>query len=493
MNYRGRSSKTISGAECLKWAEAQAGFYTTMYPWANLVNNYCRNPTGHERPFCLVEDGRQEDCDLIPCNENGCWDMGPPTNGIRVPAKRFYNVGERVTYTCNEGYNLDFRHTSRVTCFEDGTWQYDKPSCSVDISGKLEEDLLHGYSKSQPPDTEIGGHTIIVFNGTVEEVIDLTWRDSRLEWKPKYFGNIETLSVVGSSIWTPTFTLKRNADPLYRGLPNDVLLLISTDGTVRWRVETLTSTICTTHPFFFPADTMECHICFSVLPSIDQTVECGGDSSCDVWSPPQQEGEWNRKDKIFTKGNKEACFAVHLERIPLFHIATTVGPCAILVVLMTITFIMPIDKGDRISFGVTIQLSMVVSLVFVTEVPAARRPHREGCSNEDGEAGLTVRTLAYRERTDRDVPADGMAEVDGKSPAALSETIRHLSEPLTRMEAAMSSGFRDLIRVIKDQAVKDEQEISDYTLLARVLDRLCLVLYVISIAVAVPMTMRLGS
>ncbi|XP_078598045.1 neuronal acetylcholine receptor subunit alpha-5-like [Branchiostoma floridae x Branchiostoma japonicum] len=113
---------------------------------------------------------------------------------------------------------------------------------------------------------------------------------------------------------------------------------------------------------------MECHICFSVLPAIDQTVECGGSSSCDVWSPPQQEGEWNRKDKIFAKGNKEACFAVHLERIPLFHIATTIGPCAILVVLMTITFIMPIDKGDRISFGVTILLSMVVSLVFVTEV-----------------------------------------------------------------------------------------------------------------------------
>eukprot|EP00058_Branchiostoma_floridae_P011065 XP_002596553.1 hypothetical protein BRAFLDRAFT_231613 [Branchiostoma floridae] len=71
---------------------------------------------------------------------------------------------------------------------------------------------------------------------------------------------------------------------------------------------------------------------------------------------------------MFAKTNREACFDVHLSRIPLFHIATTVGPCIILIVLMTITFIMPIDKGDRISFGVTILLSMVVSLVFVTEV-----------------------------------------------------------------------------------------------------------------------------
>eukprot|EP00058_Branchiostoma_floridae_P013513 XP_002599001.1 hypothetical protein BRAFLDRAFT_79934 [Branchiostoma floridae] len=101
----------------------------------------------------------------------------------------------------------------------------------------------------------------------------------------------------------------------------------------------------------------------------------------------------------------------------------------------------------------------------------------------DGEAGLAVRTLAYRERTDRDVPADGMAEGDGIGPAAVSETSRQSSETLTRLEAAV----RDLISIIEDQAVKNEEEISDYTLLARVLDRLCLVLYVISIAVALTM------
>ncbi|XP_078600362.1 uncharacterized protein LOC144875316 isoform X2 [Branchiostoma floridae x Branchiostoma japonicum] len=295
--------------------------------------------------------------------------MGPPDHGSRSPVKRVYNVGEQVTYTCNEGYTLDSRHTSRVRCFGDDIWQYDKPSCSVDIRGTLHDDLLYGYSPNQAPDTKSVNqtHTVVIFSGTVEQITDLTWQDSRLKWNSKYYGNIETLSVPGSSIWTPTLTLKRNADSKYQGLPKDVPIVISTDGTVTWRVETLTSTICNADPFFFPADTMECHICFS-LSAIEQTIECGEGSSCDVWSPPQQEGEWNRKDKIFADGKKKSCFAVHLERIPLFHIATTVGPCVILVVLMTITFIMPIDKGDRISFGVTILLSMVVSLVFVTEV-----------------------------------------------------------------------------------------------------------------------------
>ncbi|XP_078597671.1 5-hydroxytryptamine receptor 3A-like [Branchiostoma floridae x Branchiostoma japonicum] len=121
---------------------------------------------------------------------------------------------------------------------------------------------------------------------------------------------------------------------------------------------------------------MECHVCFASAIATEQTIQCQGGRSttgkengpCDSLSASRTEGEWYRMDQMFAKNNREACFALQLSRVPLFHIATTVGPCVILVVLMIITFIMPMDKGDRISFGVTIQLSMVVSLVFVTEV-----------------------------------------------------------------------------------------------------------------------------
>ncbi|XP_078621303.1 uncharacterized protein LOC144887778 [Branchiostoma floridae x Branchiostoma japonicum] len=593
INYRGAWSKTASGVECVEWSTAQAGFYKTEYPWANLENNYCRNPTGHERPFCLVEDGSQEECDVIPCNVVGCWDLGPPNYGKRIPVKRFYNVGEKVAYTCDVGYSLENGSYSDMRCTEGGIWKPDgKPSCSgdcyrlwqyriyfglrnndgrillpclVDIRGKLEEELLVVYSPNQAPKTENRSLSVISFKGSVEHIVDLdekrellvaavvidfTWQDSRLKWDPEYYRNIETISVPGSSIWIPTLTLKRNADPSYPGLPKDVPLLITIDGTVTWRVETLTSTICDADPFLFPADTMECHICFSVSSAIRHTIECGGGSTCDVWSPPQQEGEWKRKDKIFTEGNKTACFAVHLKRIPLFHIATTVAPCVILAVLMTITFVMPIDKGDRISFGVTILLSMVVSLVFVTDVLPVKGAlpffaslivvymammglflfftiyiitlhDKEGslspmaktfflrymagflllgdltekeAASDDGETGPTVGKLAWPKRTNRVAPADGVAEANVEAPADVSGTPCQPSGPPSRLEAAMTSGFSNLIRSVEEltKEVRNEPEVSDYTLLTKVLDRLCLVLYVISVAVAVPMTMYLS-
>ncbi|XP_078681855.1 uncharacterized protein LOC144916595 [Branchiostoma floridae x Branchiostoma belcheri] len=109
---------------------------------------------------------------------------------------------------------------------------------------------------------------------------------------------------------------------------------------------------------------------------------------------------------------------------------------------------------------------------------------------------LTVKEAAGEddETGPNGVLADDMAEVDVESPANVRETTRQppLSPaPPARLEVA---GFRDLIRGVEEltRAAKSEPEVSDYTLLTKVLDRLCLFMYVILIAVAVPMTMYLG-
>ncbi|XP_019641752.1 PREDICTED: neuronal acetylcholine receptor subunit alpha-5-like [Branchiostoma belcheri] len=311
-------------------------------------------------------------------NENVCRDRGPPNYGKRSPKKRFYHVGEGVTYTCNEGYTLEAGYTREVRCTEEGTWEYDKPGCSIDHKRRLQKEVLEIYGAGLAPE-----NITIVFNGSVEQivnldekneqlvtsvVIDFKWRDSRLTWNPRYFGGVKTHSVLGSRIWTPTFTVKKNADVTYRGLQQDIPVRVSNDGLVVWSVETLTTTVCDANPFFFPADTMECHISRHKIPSFRCQGQENGSDECGTFSAVKNEGEWYRKDKMFAKDNREACFVLHLSRVPLFHIATTVGPCVILVAMMIITFVMPLDRGDRISFGVTILLSMVVSLVFVTDV-----------------------------------------------------------------------------------------------------------------------------
>ncbi|XP_019617394.1 PREDICTED: uncharacterized protein LOC109464761 [Branchiostoma belcheri] len=589
-NYRGNWSKTASGADCMVWS---TDYDTDEYSWANLDNNYCRNPDGLDRPFCLTQDGSQEECGVIPCNENVCRDRGPPIYGKRSPKKRFYYVGEGVTYTCNEGYTLEAGYTREVRCTEDGNWLYDKPICSIDHRRRLQNEVLEIYGAGLAPE-----NTTITFNGSVEQVIDLDekneqlvtsvvidfkWWSNQLKWDPKYYGDIKTHNVLGSRIWTPSFTVKRNADVTYRGLQQDVPVRVSSDGLVVWSVETLTTTVCDADPFFFPADTMECHICFSAHTAIKQTIQCqgqeDGSNECDTFSAEKTEGEWYRKDKMFAKDNREACFVLHLSRAPLFHIATTVGPCIILVVLMVITFIMPLDRGDRISYGVTILLSMVVSLVFVTDVlpvkgvlpffatviiicmglmglflfltlviivihdregnlsPAAKiiflrymskmlllgdlTANKQANDEEPGvinNAAIEVTNCAYE--------ADNV-QAGGEDAICFGDGNERNEPPSTPTEGVSgSSGLSELIAVVREvgaltnavvrevgaltnavvrevgvtnaeireltKAVKNAEDVSDYILLAKVLDRLCLVMYVITIVATVPMTMYLA-
>ncbi|XP_019638155.1 PREDICTED: uncharacterized protein LOC109480402, partial [Branchiostoma belcheri] len=103
-------------------------------------------------------------------------------------------------------------------------------------------------------------------------------------------------------------------------------------------------------------------------------------------------------------------------------------------------------------------------------------------ASDDGETGPSSRKL-----TNRVSPADAPEVVDVQSPADVRETAR---QPPTRLEVPVSSASRNMEELA--EAIKNEQEVSDYTLLAKVLGRLCLVMYVISIAVAVPMAVYLG-
>ncbi|XP_078667234.1 neuronal acetylcholine receptor subunit alpha-3-like [Branchiostoma floridae x Branchiostoma belcheri] len=314
---------------------------------------------------------------------------------------------------------------------------------------------------------------------------------------------------------------------------------------------------------------MECHICFSAHTAIKQTIQClgqeDGSDECDTFSAVITEGEWYRKDKMFAKDNREACFILHLARAPLFHIATTVGPCIILVVLMVITFIMPLDRGDRISYGVTILLSMVVSLVFVTDVlpvkgvlpffatviiicmglmglflfftlviivihdregnlsPAAKiiflrymskmlllgdlTANKQANDEEPGvinNAAIEVTNSAYKandvsaaveevicfgDGTERnEQPSNPTEDVSGSS--GLSELNTSVKELITVVREVGDQANAEIRELTK--AVKNEEEVSDYILLAKVLDRLCLVMYVITIATTVPMTMYLA-
>ncbi|CAH1238424.1 MFRP [Branchiostoma lanceolatum] len=584
INYRGESNTTVSGARCKRWSE-QRSIRPWDYTWANLEENYCRNPAvdlgEFTEPFCVTQNGLEE-CDIFPCarHDQGCEDPGEPAFGTRKPAKRFYKLGERITFVCHRGYRPVSEHTSAI-CERTGNngtrWSKEKPKCEVDSRQKLIDDILsdnmlgHG-DKFHPP-----GEVDIQFRANVQKIVDMdekkeqivtsavvqfSWNDRKVMWNPRsYRPEITELYVDSHEVWTPILTLSGDAheDSRYQ-MPRSAVR-ISSDGRVTWEVNMLVRSSCTLDPFYFPKDTMECDMCWKPSEK-EEHIVCSAAGSTDNdtafldcnGSSLTETGEWEVDISLQVQDKKGGCLLFHLKRGHVYHFAVVVIPCVVLAMLMIITFMIPIDKGDRISFGVTIILSMVVYLVLITDhlpvkgtLPSLAQwiilsmtmmgfflmvtAVIMNIHGTDGDLPPRVRTFflvflarmllmgnlfkgleRYRiesrkgsmykkhgggrhsypftrteehkrkiQRAEKNVQPDPAASKTGDAISASLELQKSINDLSFNIEMLRSG-----IAMIKATDQGPEEDITQHTMLARVLDRMCIVLYVIILAGSVP-------
>ncbi|CAH1250091.1 CHRNB3 [Branchiostoma lanceolatum] len=572
VNYRGRVARSNDGQACAKWSDDASDFYQSQFPWANLQENYCRNPDEDTRPWCLSSTGVQVSCELPRCGEKTCFDPGPPRFGTRSPRKATYLSGDKLTFSCGPGYILA-DGSLRSTCQSDGTWTNEPPICDVDHENNLLTDLFerNQYKVETKPTVDI---TVSTFQGRINNIVDTNekdervmvaislnaeWVDHRLTWIEQEYGNIRSLFLPDTRVWKPTLQLRKNADTNYKSLPASKVLVTS-DGHVNWTVEALTTTTCTLDPYLFPVDTMNCPICFESSISAGERLKCPsaerpGYNGCKTRTQIIS-GQWKVVAYLQTEAGK-GCMILDFTRDPIYHIATTISPCIILAVLMCITFATPIEKSDRIGFGITILLAMVVSLVVITDFlpvkdkmpfiavviivcmgliglfmlftcviinlsskkgdmpPWAQRFFLRYLATfllfgdlsaknpppEHKENGGSV-NLAYvnggiaMEQETQDMNTDSRAQSVRIKPAAtppgaqlvLQTTLEELSRSMQAETRMLHSVLNKLVQADDDT----EMEEGDYHKLGRVLDRLCVILYFISVGITIPMALFLG-
>ncbi|CAH1269502.1 CHRNB3 [Branchiostoma lanceolatum] len=576
-NYRGEATlPEESDKLCLNWTSVLSNQLLYNYNWANPQENYCRNLglENMQEPSCLVRSGTAgsnelvvvEPCGLKPCGAIGC---GVPPDiefGTRNPVKNFHRPGEKVFITCNAGYIRENDDMS-ITCTQNGTWsQTDNLGCSVDYRIQLSNTLLatDRYLPQLPPST---GHVNVSFEAAVVEIIDadeknehmfgsmafrLSWKDNRLSWTPAKYGDVTQLVLTTQDVWIPNIYLYRNGDAKFSTFP-DAPVTVTSDGEVGWEVVDLLTTTCDLEPALFPFDSMTCPVCLGATTSVERFtcpkeqdnekllasesyvkrfMKCGDERKevVDQWN-----AEWTVSvvDGAFGNG----CIEVKFDRIPTFHFCATLSPPIILSILMCITFLLPTDKGDRVTFGITILLSMVVSLVFITDVLPAKGSMPVVAillvlymcmmgvfmlitvvvikiGSREGHLPMLMKKIFLRyiakivflgdltkqQRASQqyvfevNLGADEEAIDEEKKKKKISKSTP--AEPINQMELMLSlkntiSALGDAVNNLatsgpaKTKNKKDEVK-TDYQNLARVLDRLCMAAYVFTLIVSIP-------
>ncbi|KAI8487055.1 hypothetical protein Bbelb_353150 [Branchiostoma belcheri] len=344
-NYRGNEARgPVAGVDCERWDSDP--IYIEQYPWANLVDNKCRNPDDETRPWCITPGGF-EYCDIIPCNAKGCEDPGKPKFGKRTPVLKFYFPGDRITYSCDAGFKFKEYTPARpnnVQCVVmnettgDADWETPKPDCEVDQKFKLQKDKLNEnvYNKAASPTRSLEIKAYVV------NVINLNEQDEQIvtAFKAEYVGvasGLPNTSRPAQVMIGNEFV--RNTD--YKGEFPKTEVKMDHTGEVTWPVELLTTTTCTLDPFLFPQDNLTCAVCWSA--GEEYTIDCSSSTThkdrnfltCQSNEADIKTGEWSGKTTL-SAVNNTACLTMRLKRDPTYHYSTTISPSLLIIVCMAL-------------------------------------------------------------------------------------------------------------------------------------------------------------
>ncbi|XP_031561618.1 neuronal acetylcholine receptor subunit alpha-9-like isoform X2 [Actinia tenebrosa] len=216
---------------------------------------------------------------------------------------------------------------------------------------------------------------------TVNLWLRMFWKNELISWDPEKFNGIKVINVKPNKLWVPDITIFNSASKtssigdLYTKITSEII--VNYTGEVQWNSPAIISTECKVDVRYFPFDTQVCEIEFGSWTYDGLRVDLQLLLSYIDIAQYSVSTEWNlhktsakRKCLIYTccpEPYPSALFTLVLKRRPMFFIFNMIIPCGVITLLSLFSFILPPNSGERVSFVMTVLLSLSVYMLMVTE------------------------------------------------------------------------------------------------------------------------------
>ncbi|CAF1508128.1 unnamed protein product [Adineta steineri] len=193
----------------------------------------------------------------------------------------------------------------------------------------------------------------------------LEWHDYSLQWKPEDFGNIQTMRLPSTRVWTPDIILYNSADDNFEGTIK-TNLVVQSNGSILFVPPGIFKSICPFNIASFP------------FVNVNLTTEHSlGQSDAYV-----KNGEWDLQNFVIAREAVvyECCptvypfvlFTIQIRRRTLYYVVNVVVPCVLISFMTVLGFLLPPDSGEKLTLQITILLSIVMfSLLISGIIPAS--------------------------------------------------------------------------------------------------------------------------
>ncbi|XP_078692382.1 neuronal acetylcholine receptor subunit alpha-10-like [Branchiostoma floridae x Branchiostoma belcheri] len=212
--------------------------------------------------------------------------------------------------------------------------------------------------------------------------LTMGWNDTNLTWNATDYNNLWYFTVPADMVWKPDIVLYQNVDPYFDGWSRgEMYVKVHQDGYILWEIPSVTSSSCDIDVSSFPFDIQKCELAFGPWIhsgyEVDMKSMAGNGSlegfidhaEWDILSfvAERHMGTYGEDFNIGTP-YADVTFTLELRRKSTFYVFNLLLPCLLLTSIMSATFFLPIDSGEKLSFGVSLLLSMVVFQLVLNEV-----------------------------------------------------------------------------------------------------------------------------
>ncbi|KAL4222798.1 hypothetical protein ACF0H5_018838 [Mactra antiquata] len=247
---------------------------------------------------------------------------------------------------------------------------------------RLTDDLLKNYNSLLRPrrnqsevvivNLKVELVTLLEFN-EVEETLSImaimlmSWKDDQLVWNPRKYNRIQATRFRIEQVWTPPLVLINSVTKIEQIGHNHSWLLVFalSHGWVYFSPGLLLSTKCEVDVTYYPWDEHNCKLLFVVWGYLDQEVAINPIENEVGRTYYTENGAWELKGSEIWVFEFTMQIVLRLKRRPAYVLVNAVCPIVFLSFVSTIVFLIPAASGERVSFSLTILLSIAVFFTII--------------------------------------------------------------------------------------------------------------------------------
>ncbi|CAG2223636.1 CHRNA3 [Mytilus edulis] len=209
----------------------------------------------------------------------------------------------------------------------------------------------------------------------------VVWNDSRLAWTKSSYGNIEYIYATEDIVWHPSLIVQNSISEL-SSLGDDTTVRIQDNGEVRWELPAVLSTSCDMDVTYFPYDSQSCDIEVASWGFHTEAVQLiflktnlnlqdyRTNGEFDLVATSQHSSELLEDGLAYS----ELLFRIVFERLPGHYIMSVIFPVIVTAVLTSVTFILPVESGEKVGYILTVLLALAVLLtLFADNMPTTSK------------------------------------------------------------------------------------------------------------------------